>query len=216
VIYKATNVRTIRQGDIFVDLPFIDLEDFNALEASINLEDEPQRKTWTEIKNQDNIHLTVKAVPTSGIVISQDCDNVRKKFISFAKIDTLVNVLGKPTLPANQNELLSLMIKTSPKRGYSFYYLPEGIGFTTKMAADFKTIFQLPRESLLNNLASMRKGTLNKIALEHFRQTLAQYFTRYAYNEWYSLNLTEYQAYYRGLPQAEKRNVTPFPHQRRQ
>jgi len=58
------------------------------------------------------------------------------------------------------------------------------------MVVDFTNTIGVQREALENFLAN-RKGRLNKIACEHFREKLSHFFHRYAWNEWYILNKEE-------------------------
>jgi len=54
----------------------------------------------------------------------------------------------------------------------------------------------------------LRKGRLNPVADEHFRERIGEYFRRYPYDEWYALDRDELDEYRRKYPE-----VTPFPWQ---
>jgi hypothetical protein len=90
-----------------------------------------------------------------------------------------------------------------------WFYLPpdEKVGFAQKMGVDFLVTLRVPRVDL-ETLRSLRKGRLNAIADEHFRERIAEFFRRYPYDEWYPLNKEELQAYVEEYPDAK-----PFPWQ---
>jgi len=90
-----------------------------------------------------------------------------------------------------------------------WFYLPpdEKVGFTDKMGVDFLVTLRVPRADL-EALRSLRKGRLNGIADEHFRERIAEFFRRYPYDEWYPLNKEELATYVAEYPDAK-----PFPWQ---
>ena len=65
-----------------------------------------------------------------------------------------------------------------------WFYLPPDsqIGFANRMAVDFHSVLRVSRGYLAQNLARLRRGRLNSIATEHFRERLAEYFRRYPYD----------------------------------
>jgi hypothetical protein len=75
------------------------------------------------------------------------------------------------------------------------------------MGADFLTPIRVPRLTL-ERLLNFRKGRLNEVAKQHFRERLAEFFRRYAYDEWYPLTRDELAEYRKSYPNAE-----PFPWQ---
>ena len=68
---------------------------------------------------------------------------------------------------------------------------------------------RISRENLEDYINELRKGRLNEIAYEHYRESVAQYFRRYPYDEWYPLNKEELTEYKR-----EKEDIEPFDWQR--
>lgn len=76
------------------------------------------------------------------------------------------------------------------------------------MAVDFGEIVSIARCDIEDNLRELRKCRLNKVAYEHYRECIAQYYRRYPYDEWYPLNKEEFEAY-----RETKGDVAPFPHQ---
>jgi len=75
------------------------------------------------------------------------------------------------------------------------------------MAVDFTVTLRVPRAEL-EELRSLRRGRLNPVADEHFRERIAEFFRRYPYDEWYPLNQEELEAYRREYP-----DTPPFPWQ---
>ena len=77
-----------------------------------------------------------------------------------------------------------------------------------RLAADFRVIIRVPRVDL-ENMRDRRLCRLNALAKEHFRESLGQFFRRYAYNEWYPLTRDEFQAYSDDSPE----EIRPYPWQ---
>lgn len=188
--------RQIRQGDIFRRIP--KLESMPLSKLSIKEEDGTDSETsWDKIVSS-NKEVTMTLLPlqiTDGIVITQDCDAERSKFICLAEIKTLAEVANFDP----KNQLLENLVNNLTrkfKETVKFFYLPPGglLNYSERMAADFRSLIILPREDLQNFIA-YRSGALNEVASEHFRETIAQYFRRYPYNEWYLLSKDEVDAY---------------------
>ena len=91
------------------------------------------------------------------------------------------------------------------------FYLPadQSVGFRDRMAADFRDIMRVPRRDL-EGMRDFRVGRLNETATEHLRETLAQFFRRYPYDEWYCLSKEEFQAYAEGSPEL----IEPYEYQK--
>lgn len=207
----------IKQGDIFYDLPFIefDLERISTINQAGQI---VNGQKWEQVKGILNNHIVgFKVISVSGIVVSQDCDNLRNDFISFARVRPLSEV-------TNQNPQTDLnwakLIKNGPaEASYQWFYLPKNTRFSMseRKAADFDVLFQLPKSSLLTRLREMRKASLEEDSLKHFRDSLVKYLTRYAHNEWYSFTRDEFQAYKDEIVRRnpdEAANITPYSHQR--
>jgi hypothetical protein len=60
----------------------------------------------------------------------------------------------------------------------------------------------------LKDLRSLRRARLNDVAEAHFRERIAEFFRRYAYDEWYCLDAAELAAYIEENPEAN-----PYPWQ---
>jgi hypothetical protein len=99
------------------------------------------------------------------------------------------------TAPTTTKKWVSL-ITGKGRIVHRLFYLPpdESIGFPDRMAADFRVVFQILRADLENS-RQLRVGRLNSTALDHFRESFAEYFKRYAFNEWYPLSKEEFQEY---------------------
>ena len=55
-------------------------------------------------------------------------------------------------------------------------------------------------------MRELRVGRLKDMANEHFREKLASFFRRYAYNAWYPLTKEEFEAYEKENPGTEPYN----------
>ena len=182
----------IRQGDILYPLPMA-LLDLNEL-VTLSEEGALEKTSWIHIKDNENIVVNAPIKPIWGIVASQDCDANRAPFISIFAIVTFKEINSSE--PKSPKKWVSLITKNS-RLNASWFYLPadETIGFKDRMAVNFHIVFQISRENLEQNIQELRKGRLNKIAYQHYRENIAQYFRRYPYDEWYSLTNEEFEKY---------------------
>ena len=208
MIYEECESRSpIRQGDIFRDLPRIEC---SLKRLPVVSEDRFVEQTWLEAVETSASGGAVTALatlrPAMAIVLSQDCDATRSAFISVAEVVPFREILGGT--PKSPHKWQSLIVKQS-RENLRYFYLPEteSIGIGERMAADFRIVFQVRREEL-EHLAHLRLGRLNRVATEHFRESVAQFFRRYPYDEWYSLTKEEFEAYCQATG-----DVVPFPWQ---
>src|SRR3712207_500193 len=75
----------IRQGDIFLNVPSVDLPPEKII--SINEDETLESLTWDEFASNNQIVSSVLAVrPTIGIVGNQDCDNLRARDITLFEV----------------------------------------------------------------------------------------------------------------------------------
>ncbi len=194
MIYEFTfSDSTIRQGDIFYPLPKL-YTGLNKL-FKFNNANELEETTWENEKDTIPFNTITRVETTWGIVASQDCDAARSPSISFFKIDTLESI-SKPQLPSNPEKAIKTLLKKC-REANKWFYLPidQTIGFHERMAIDFQNIFQIESEFLTNNIHFLRKGRLNAEADEHYRESIAQFFRRYPYDEWYPLSKDEFELY---------------------
>jgi hypothetical protein len=70
------------------------------------------------------------------------------------------------------------------------------------MAADFYVTIRVAREDV-EELRHLRQGRLNDIATAHFRERIAEFYRRYAYNEWYPFSPDELAEYKKDYPDAD-------------
>lgn len=208
MIYESVAVdHAVSQGDIFRHVPRVDL----SLAAIPMVDDEgTHQESWREIAPNSEVVAVLPVKSVTGIVITQNCDAQRGEYICLAQIVPFLSALNQATPPKNPDKWQSLIIGQA-KTNYRLYYLPADntIGFSEPMVADFRIIVRVPRLDI-ENLKENRIGTLNKVAVEHFRESLSHFFRRYAYNEWYPLTKEQYEAYSARCGES----VVPFPWQR--
>lgn len=197
----------IRQGDIFYPLPLISI-DLNKLPI-LKRNGEFEESNWQRIKDRDQIVISAAIKTVCGIVATQDCDAMRSPIISFFTIEPFQKVTGLD-LPRNPRKWMSLIIQKS-RLNARWLYLPNDnhIGFMERMAINFQLVFHVSRKNLEENLKELRRGRLNEVAYQHYRESIAQYFRRYPYDEWYSLDKEEFEEY-----KKEKGDVEPFDWQK--
>lgn len=196
----------IRQGDIFFGLPRIDL----SLEEIVVVSESDQRVArWDEIAGRSEpVNIIVAARPVVAIVATQDCDTLHSRDITLCEIREFREVERKSKDTASAKSWKNILTQHA-RVNQKWFYLPsdERIGFHEKMAVDFLVTLRVPREGL-GALRSLRRGRLNPVADEHFRERIAEFYRRYPYDEWYPLNQEELAEYKKEYPEIE-----PFPWQ---
>ena len=191
----------IRQGDIFVGLPRIEI----SLEQVLLAEEDGQRVArWDDLADrQEPATMIVPVRPVAAIVATQDCDALRSRDITLCEIRSFLQVerkAAKNTKAKGYKNLLTQHARINQK----WFYLPpdEHVGFGQKMAADFLVTLCLPLNDLMA-LRTRRRGRLNRLADEHFRERISEFFRRYPYDEWYALDERELAEYKKEYPDVE-------------
>lgn len=212
MIYDQVDAQSpIRQGDIFRRIPRVDL---SLAALAIVGEDDSYRKTsWRDaLADNDNgspIAALLPIKPVDAIVITQNCDAVRGEYLCLCQIDAFLPSIGQSEPPKSADKWQSLIIKKAREMPRLFYLPPDpSLGFLESMAADFRVLLRIPRTDL-EDLRDHRIARLNHESFEHFRESLAHYFRRYAYNEWYPLTKEQYEAYAKACGES----VKPYPWQ---
>jgi hypothetical protein len=115
-----------------------------------------------------------------------------------------LTTIGQKDPPKNHDKWQSLIIKKGREMPRLFYLPADTIpDFDKPKAADLRVILRVPRTDL-ETLREHRVCRLNAEAVEHFRETLAHYFRRYAFNEWYPLTKEQFEAYSTACPEPVK------------
>lgn len=207
MIYEFPDISApIRQGDIFVGLPRIDI----SLNNVIIVGDSGERiAKWAEIAHKgEPVNIIVPARPVAAVVATQDCDATRGRDITLCEIRSFKDVERKSKDTSSPKKWKNLITQHA-RINQKWFYLPSDakIGFSEKMAVDFLVTLRVPRDEL-EELRGLRKGRLNALADEHFRERIGEFFRRYPYDEWYPLDKEELNAYLDEYP-----GITPFPWQ---
>lgn len=196
----------LRQGDIFVGLPRIDV----SLDKVIVVGEAGETLTrWSEIARKgDPVTIIVPARPVMAIVATQDCDAIRGRDVTLCEIRPFKDVERKGKDTSSPNSWRKLITQHA-RINQKWFYLPPDVnlGFSEKMAVDFMVTLRVPRTEL-EELRDLRRGRLNPIADEHFRERIGEFFRRYPYDEWYPLDQAEMKAYVSDYP-----DTKPFPWQ---
>ena len=197
----------IRQGDIFVGLPRVDL----SLEEILLVDEGGERiAKWEELADHNNpLNIIVPVRSVASIVATQDCDAYNSRDITLCEIREFRDVERKSKDTQSPKKWKNILTQHA-RLNQKWFYLPpaEQLGFSDKMAVDFLVTLRVPRGDL-DNLRSLRRGRLNAVADEHFRERIGEFFRRYPYDEWYALDKEEMAAYSKEYPDAEL-----FPWQR--
>ncbi len=213
MIYRKPSLDDpIRQGDIFRNIPRVD---FSLSSLPVIDNGGAHQANWrdilSDIAHSEPITAVLSMQPVYGIVITQNCDTVRGEFICLCQVDDFLTAINqKQSPPKNVKAWQSLIVRLARTNLRWFYLPPDSeMGIVDRMAADFRVVLRIPRIDL-ENMQDLRIASLNDIAAEHFRETLGQFFRRYAYNEWYPLDREEFQSYGQGSPE----QVEPYPWQK--
>jgi hypothetical protein len=208
VIYDDVPVsEPLRQGDIFVGLPRVEV----TLAEMVLYEENGETTTspWQDIASLGREILAILPVrPVVAIVATQDCDAARSDDITLCEIRDFREVEGKAkatTAPKSWKNIITQHARINQK----WFYLPPDsrLGFGDKMAVDFMVTLRVPRLELEIS-RNLRRGRLNDVAYQHFRERIGEFFRRYAYDEWYPLDSHEFEVYEKEYP-----GTRPFPWQ---
>ncbi|MCK4293399.1 MAG: hypothetical protein KAY65_09395 [Planctomycetes bacterium] len=183
----------IRQGDIFANIPRASV---SLTKLSTITDEDIHLRTWDEIAKEGKpVEAILPVTPIYAIVATQNCDPLTSPEITLCEIREFPRVEGKAK-SANSVKAWQRIITQHARLNQKWFYLPPDtkLGFTDKMAVDFRSTIRVPRPDL-EKFRSFRKGTLNAVARQHFRERLGQFFRRYPYNEWYLLNPEELKKY---------------------
>lgn len=192
----------IRQGDIFIGLPRVDMS--LARIPVIDENDQQTEMTWKDIVREGKPVAAVVGIrPVTAIVATQDCDTMRAPDITLCEIRPFQDVERKSKDTRTPKSWVSIITQHA-RINQKWFYLPadEKLGFNSKMGVDFMVTLRVLREDL-ENLKTLRKGRLNDLAEAHFRERIGEFFRRYPYDEWYSLSSEEMDAYSKDYPDAD-------------
>jgi hypothetical protein len=213
VIYDSVGPdEPVRQGDIFVRIPRIDVN-LSRLIAISSVKG-PTPDSWKDLEGLDEpttIAATVR--PVTGVVISQDCDASRSEDISFCEVQRFEMVDGKARGFANLKPKARQSIVTTHARfNQKWFYMPPApsFGIHEPMAVDFRIPIRVLRENVEAMRPTNRIGRLNEVGYAHFRERISEFFRRYPYDEWYALSPEELAEY----PPSKAGLAEPFPWQR--
>lgn len=190
----------IRQGDIFFGLPFVEisLKEMQLIRKDDELEkgEETEIVEWRELASSGEIVPVVCPVKsTKAIVITQDCDAVHSKDITLCEIREFKDVYPNSTDAKTAKSRVKIITQHA-RMNLKWFYLPidRGFGFPERMCVDLPTTLRIRREELEEH-RFLRKGRLNQISYQHFRERVAEFFRRFPYDEWYPLDKEEFECY---------------------
>lgn len=196
----------LRQGDIFFDVPRIE---FSLNQVLVYDKGDVTEASWDDLSREATPQIIARVRPVAAIVATQDCDAVRAPDVTLCEIRGFRDVERKckdTVKPQGWKNIITQQARLN----FKWFYLPpsDEVGLSGKMAVDFQTILRVKRTELEERRATLRRARLNDLAGAHFRERLAEFFRRYAYDEWYPLDLAEMKAYLADYPDAK-----PFPWQ---
>jgi hypothetical protein len=202
----TTSILTPR-GDIFIGLPGIDISLEQVLLAGDKGE---QAVKWTDLARQNRpVNIIVPVRPVAAIVATQDCDALRSRDVTLCEIREFREVEGKSKDTTSAKSWKNILAQHARINQKWFYLLPDSrLGFSDKIGVDFMVTLRVPRQDS-EGLCWLRRGRLNAIADEHFRERIGEFFRRYPYDGWSVLNGDEFEEYKMAYDDLE-----PFPRQR--
>lgn len=192
----------IRQGDIFGGLPRIEisLESLSVVDDNATVE-----MPWREVlAAEEPVSAILPIRPVLAIVASQDCDCSHSDDITLCEIRRFVDVERKAAQTNKPSSWVKILTQHA-RLNLKWFYLPpcEKIGFKEKNAVDFTLTIRVARSDL-EKLRHLRKGRLNTVADEHFRERIAEFYRRYPYDEWYPLDQAELTEYRKNYPESKE------------
>ena len=196
----------IRQGDIFANLPRVDLS-LRSL-AVVTDSEQIEQTSWGDLVSggKSDISAVCGIKSVAAIVATQDCDAQRSSDITLCEIRSIVEVDGSFKSCNSASSWMKVLTQQARKNLKWFYLPPDPtVGFTKKMGADFLVTIRVPLGDLLA-YRNLRRARLNAEADEHFRERLSEFFRRYPYDEWYALNGEEFAKYREQYPESEPRD----------
>ena len=162
-----SKARPIRQGDIFANIPRVSI---SLKELQIVNDDDIQQLSWGSIAVENKkIEAILPITSVFAIVATQNCDALSSPEITLCEIRQFPEVDGKAK-DAKKPKSWEKIITQQARINQKWFYLPSDpkIGFTEKMAVDFRCSIRVPRMEL-ENFRNFRKGTLNASAQAELR-----------------------------------------------
>ena len=137
------------------------------------------------------------------IVATQDCDAYHSRDITLCEMREFRDVERKSKDTKAAKSWKSILTQHARINQKWFYQPPsDPLGFSNKMAFEFLVTLRVPREDL-ENLRSLRRGRLNPIADEHFRDRIRGILSPcIRTDEWYALDKEEMAEYKKEYPDA--------------
>lgn len=177
-IYVTTNREDpIHQGDIFISLP----KPEPVFPGSFDVVRDNSSGEWV-VAVQCFLHETM------GMVITQDCDAIRKDSIAIAQIAPKPSdEVDKVTNSENWSKKMLEYIE-GIDNSISMFYLPSSSQYSIDpfLLAWLDEIFVLPR-TLLLSLRTQRICRLDDVALHYFRSKLTHHYARVPFETFYNL-----------------------------
>lgn len=212
MIYQpADNAQPISQGDIFKNIPRIDMSLSDLIVCG---DDGDLRTSWANVvaaKTGQPVTALLDVRPVTAIVITQDCDASREDYISLCVVDDYLISVKQKDEPKNPGKWARKIAETSRSQPKVFY-LPKDkrFGIEGPKGASFLDVLRVPLWNLMD-MRNFRVATLNSVAKEHFRECLGHFFRRYSYNEWYPLSPEQFEAY---KEWRKDENIAPYEWQK--
>jgi hypothetical protein len=179
VIYEFPEADVpIRQGDIFIGVPRIEVS-LRRIPV-VGADGQQSVSTWNEIAQAGEPVTALLAIqPVAAIVATQDCDTLHAPDVTLCEIGKFKEVERKAGQTVSAKSWKNILTQHARINQKWFYLPPDGrIGFTEKMAVNFMVALRVPGDEL-EELRSLRRGRLNNLADEHFRERIAEFFRRY-------------------------------------
>lgn len=195
MIYEPVDVDLpLRQGDIFVSIA---LPEWSMTEVPRLKEDGSfEQIDLSAVNAPTDVHAVVLLRMSTVIVVSQDCDCARGEYVSVAPVVGISTIIPDGQEPKNPKRWASYISKSAKEKLRYFYLPPDGNRvIAVKSVADFRSVSRVRLADMLSVRARGRRMRLNEVASDHFKEQLAHFFRRYAYNEWYPMDRDEFAAY---------------------
>ncbi len=174
MIYEVDRNGLIEQGDILKNLPRIPLNNF---------------ENWSEYVKILNskagipppIELTFTPIITKGVLLTQSCDIREGEIIVFAELIEKSNLSNSAKGKIND-------IKKIIRDETRFHFFPQDEKISeleVPMVIDFRKIFTIPFNVLINNYDDYFVARLKRTLNDVLKEKIARFFTRLAFEDVY-------------------------------
>jgi len=183
-------ISLIEQGDIFKNLPIF--PHFINDDEKIQIWNENISRIINNNLPSEPISFEIFPIPSMGILLNQDCDIEKTRYLVFAEIRKGKDKLNLKPLKSFKQKIKIIRDETR------FHYLPpwnSGENENNPWVVDFLSIFLVPINLIKNNMDQYFVARLTPEFKIIFKDKISRFFTRLPFEDLIFLNSKERLAY---------------------